>query len=85
MEIGLIYSRKDPLQTKARDFIRRYVRERGVLARIHESEQPVKSPTVIIDGHTLKDKRSKPRGKKPRMYPSLEDIHSVLEEHIWCL
>jgi len=85
MEIGLIYSRKDPRQAKARDFVRRFVRERGVLASIFESDQPVTSPTLIIDGQALKDKRSKPRGEKPRMYPSIEDIARALEEHIWCL
>jgi hypothetical protein len=85
MEIGLIYSRKDPRQTKARDFVKRFVRERGVLANIVESVQPVNSPTVIIDGHALKDKRRKPRDNKASMYPSIEDIARALEEHIWCL
>ena len=85
MEIGLIYSRKDPRQTKARDFLKRFVRERGVLASIVESEQPVPSPTLIINGHALKDQRRKPRGKKPAMYPSLEDIARAVEQHIWCL
>lgn len=85
MDIGLIYSRKDPRQAKARDFIRQFVRERGVLAKIVESEQPVKSPTLIVNGHTLADKRKEPRVDKPPMYPSIDDMARVLEEHIWCL
>ena len=85
MKIGLIYSRKDPRQTKARDFVRKFVREHGILAHIVESEQPVESPTVIIDGHTLRDNRTAPRGSKSVMYPSTDDIARALEEHIWCL
>ncbi|HUV30684.1 MAG TPA: hypothetical protein VMY05_06330 [Acidobacteriota bacterium] len=85
MEIGLVYSRKDPRQTKTRDFVRQFVRERGILAHIVETEQAVKSPTVIIDGHALRDKRSKPRDDSSVMYPSLDDIARALEEHIWCL
>lgn len=85
MEIGLIYSRKDPRQTKARDFVRRFVRERGVLAHIFETEKTVKSPTVIIDGHAIREKRRKPRSEQPAMYPSVDDIARALEEHIWCV
>ena len=83
MEIGLIYSSKDPRQTQARDFVREFVEERGILANIVESEQPVKSPTVIVDGHTLKDSRQKPRGKDQTMYPSTSDIARFLERHLW--
>lgn len=85
MEIGLIYSRKDPLQTETRDFVKRFIRERGILANIVESDEPVKSPTVIIDGRALKDQRKKPRGKNPKMYPSMQDIARALEQHIWSL
>ncbi len=83
MEIGLIYSRKDPRQAQTRDFVWEYVRDRGILARIIESEQPVKSPTVIINGHALRDKRNKPRSDKPTMYPTVEDIARAIEEEIW--
>ena len=85
MEIGLIYSEKDPRQTKARDFIRRFIRERGILAHIVESEQPVKSLTFVVDGHTLVDKRQTPRRGQPSMYPSIEDLARILDERIWCL
>jgi len=85
MEIGLIYSRKDPHQTEARDFVRRYIKERGILASVVEYDEPVKSPTVIIDGVALKDQRKIPREKKPRMFPSIEDIAHALEQHIWSI
>lgn len=83
MEIGLIYSSKDPRQTQARDFVKKFVQERGALANIIESEQPVKSPTVVVDGHTLKDLRRKPRDKDEPMYPSTSDIARFLERHLW--
>jgi hypothetical protein len=85
MEIGLIYSKSDARQTKARDFLQRFVKERGVLAKIVEVEKDVVSPTVIIDGHALKDKRHKPRGERPAMYPSIKDIAEALERQLWCL
>ena len=83
MEIGLIYSRTDPRQTQARDFVKKFVRERGMLASIVESEQPVQSPTVIINGCALKDQRHKSRGKNEAMYPSTSDIALFLERHLW--
>jgi hypothetical protein len=83
MEIGLIYSSTDPRQVQARDFVKKFVRERGILASIVESEQPVKSPTVIINGCALKDQRCKSRGKDKTMYPSTSDIASFLERHLW--
>ena len=83
MEIGLIYSSKDPRQTQARDFVKKFVRERGMLANIVESEQPVQSPTVIINGCALKDQRQKPRDKDKAMYPSTSDIAHFLERHLW--
>ena len=85
MEIGLIFSVKDPRQARARDFVKKFVRERGILAKIVETERQVKSPTVIIDGHTLTEKRKKPREKRFVMYPSVDDIARALEEHIWCI
>ena len=83
MEIGLIYSSKDPRQTQTRDFVKKFVRERGILARIVESEQPVQSPTVIVNGRALKDQRQKPRGKDEAMYPSTSDIACFLERQLW--
>jgi hypothetical protein len=83
MEIGLIYSSTDPRQTQARDFVKKFVRERGMLASIVESEQPVQSPTVIINGCALKDQRRKSRSKNEAMYPSTSDIARFLERHLW--
>ena len=85
MEIGLIYSKSDPRQTEARNFLKRFVEERGIVARIVESEQPVTSPTVIINGQTLCEQRTKPRSAGARMFPSFDDIAHALERHIWSL
>ncbi|MFQ6009043.1 MAG: hypothetical protein ACE5K8_08850 [Candidatus Zixiibacteriota bacterium] len=83
MEIGFIYSSKDPRQVQARDFVKKFVNERGVLAKIIESEQPVKSPTVIVNGRALKDQRRKPRSKDAPMYPTTSDIANFLERYLW--
>jgi hypothetical protein len=85
MEIGLIYSEIDPLQKEARNFVQRFIRERGILADIIENVQPVKSPTIIINGHRLADQRNSPRGKNTPMFPGLKDIERALEQHIWGL
>jgi hypothetical protein len=85
MEIGLIYSSTDPRQTQARDFVKKFVQERGMLASFIESEQPVQSPTVIINGCALKDQRRKSRGKNEAMYPSTSDIARFLERHLWVM
>jgi hypothetical protein len=83
MEIGLIYSRKDPVQTEARDFLRQYVREHGILARIEEFDKPVKSPTLVINGEAIRDMRAKPREKNPPMYPAVDDMARAIEMHLW--
>jgi hypothetical protein len=85
MEIGLIYSNKDPQQTDTRNFVRNFINERGILARVIESIQPVTSPTVIINGHTLRDLRQAPREINPRMFPSHDDIARAIEQHLWSL
>ncbi len=83
MDIGLVYSRKDPQQAKVRDFVHDYIRKRGILANVVEKNQPVKSPTLIINGFALKDLRSKPREKHPKMYPSIQDVAKALEQSVW--
>lgn len=83
MEISFIYSKDDPRQAKARNFVKQFIQERGVLAKVIESEQPVKSPTLIINGQILTDSRQKPRENNPRMYPGIDEIARVLEKHIW--
>ncbi len=85
MEIGLIYSKDDPRQTEARDFVHRFIRERGILAQVVESNQPVESPTVIINGHALKDQRGAPRSNRRSMFPALADIARALEQQLWSL
>ncbi len=85
MEIGLIYSRRDPRQAEARDFLKRYLQQRGITASIIEHDQPVDTPTVIINGQTLKEKRTKPREAGERMFPDLEAIATALDLHAWTL
>jgi len=83
MDISIIYSKDDPRQAKARNFVRQFIHDRGVLARFTESDQPVDSPTLIINGDVLTESRGKPRGKQPKMYPGIDEIANVLEKHIW--
>lgn len=83
MEIGVIYSSSDPRQIQTLDFVRTFVSERGILAHVVETVQPVKSPTVIIDGHSLCDRRHKPREENAPMYPGLLDVARTLERHLW--
>ncbi len=85
MEVGLVYSSRDPRQIKARDFLIKYIKERGILARIIESDEPVESPTVIVNGQSLTDLREKPRKKGAAMFPDMEAIARILEKHAWCL
>jgi len=85
VDIGFVYSRKDPQQTRVRDYLLRYLRERGVLAKVVETESDVKSPTVIINGRTFTDLRKTPRGEKPGMYPAIKDIAEALDRHLWAL
>jgi len=85
MEIGLIYSKDDPRQAETREFVLMYIRERGILAQIVESNEPVKSPTVIINGEALKEKRRSPRSPRPSMFPALADIARALDQHVWAV
>lgn len=85
MDIGLTYSARDPRQAKTRDFLRKFVRETGVHARLVETERNVSSPTVVVNGQTLKDLRSQPRSESPRMFPGIPDIAQLLEQHLWCV
>ena len=83
MDIGLVYSSKDPRQIEARDFLLRFIKERGILVRYEELEKSVKSPTLIVDGHTLKDLRSKPRHDGTSMFPDKKDMAEILEQLSW--
>ena len=83
MEIGFIYSTKDPRQIEARDFLDEYIKKRGILASIVDRVKPVKSPTLIIDGDTITDLRSEPREDEASMFPANEDIAHAIERHLW--
>ncbi len=87
MEIGVIYSSKDPRQTQARDFVMRFVQEHGILAHIVESEQPVKAPSITIDGCTVVGSGAvQPRKNGlAAHFPSTKEIARALEKCIWCL
>ena len=87
MEIGLIYSSKDPKQAKTCDFVKRFVREHGILARIVESEQPVKVPTITLDGCTIVDSGKTVGAEKNGRgrFPSTKEIAKALEKSAWCL
>ena len=85
MEIGLTYSARDPRQAKARDYLRQFIKEAGVHARLIENDTDVTSPTVVIDGQTLKDLRSEPRPESPKMFPALEDIARFVDRNLWCV
>ncbi len=83
MDIGLVYSSKDHRQIEARDFLLQFIEEHGILAHFEEIEKPVNSPTLVVDGYTLKDLRSKPRQNSATMYPDKEDMARVLEKLSW--
>ena len=85
MNIGLVYSDKDPKQTNARDFLRRFVKERGITATIVETPKAVSSPTLIIDGFALRDMRCTPRQDSSPMFPAIKDIAAALERSLWSL
>ena len=85
MEIGFIYSRKDPRQTKARNFIAKFIKERGLAAVLKEKEEEVASPTLIVDGRALKDQRKTPREPNAPMFPSIAEITKELEKSVWSL
>ena len=85
MEIGLVYSSKDPRQKKARDFVKSFIDEYGLLAEFEESDKEVSSPTLIIDGLALCEKRKKTRLLQDKMFPDIQDMAKILEYHSWCL
>jgi len=85
MDVGLVFSGKDPRQIEARDYLLKFIKEHGILAQYNEIERPVKSPTLIVDGFALRDLRSKPRNNNPVMFPNKEDMVKVLEKISWGL
>jgi len=81
MEIGIIYSRSDPQQLRARDFIKKYIREHGITAKVIELEREVSAPTVSINGQPVVSAKSSDIIR----FPSLEDISRELEKNLWSL
>lgn len=81
MEIGLVYASDDPKQTKTRDFVRKFIKEHGILARIVESEQPVKTARISINGCCLNESSGK---RKPKVL-SFKQIARALEQNVWSI
>lgn len=85
MQIGFIFSSKDPKQKKARDYIKGFIEQHGILAKFDENDRPVSSPTLYINGMAISDKRKQPRDKDASMFPDIPQIKEILEYHTWCL
>lgn len=86
MDIGFIYCKKDPQQAETKEFLCRYVRERGILARIVETDRKVTSPTLIINGRSLAESRAakkKQRRGRSALPPSPRLIAEALDAFIW--
>ncbi len=86
MEIGLTYSSKDPKHIKTCEFVRNYIRERGILARITESDRRVPVPRMTINGCCVSGGsfRKKVRSAREK-FPSMSDIARALEQNLWSL
>ncbi len=86
MEIGLTYSSKDPRQIQTRDFVRKFIKDRGILAHLVENEQPVKAPTISINGCCISDNvYIAAAGKRKVQFPTIDNIARALERNIWSL
>jgi hypothetical protein len=85
MEIGLIYSKKDPRLAATKRFVRDYCRQRGILARITETEQPVETPQIVINGVNLVEESTSLPVKKSTTILSRETIARALERCCWSL
>ena len=85
MQIGFIFSSKDPKQKRARDYIKGFIEQHGILAEFAESDRPVSSPTLYIDGIAISDNRKQPRENNSAMFPDIPQIKEMLEYHTWCL
>ena len=84
MEIDVVYSNRDPEQRSTRDFVVRFIKERGMLAQVHEyAGDEVRSVVLVVDGIALKEKRHNPRPEDPAPYPTIEVIAQTLEQHAW--
>jgi hypothetical protein len=85
MDVGLIYSSKDPSQKKTRDFVKKFIEEHGLLVKYTEADKDVDSPRIIINGQLLVDQRQKKGTDKKSIFPDLKSIAKQLEHSSWCL
>ena len=87
MEIGLVYSSKNARHAQTRAFVKNFIKERGILAHLVETEKPVKNPTITINGCSIVSESTGPgKGKALSSgLPSQEEISRALERGFWCL
>ena len=86
MEVGLVYSSKDPRQAKTRDFVVNFLNERGVLAQVVECDSPVEIPRITINGCEIEaNPRKAGKLMSALRFPSVDDITRALERGIWCV
>ncbi|MDF1545161.1 MAG: hypothetical protein P1R58_08680 [bacterium] len=86
MEIGLTYSSTDPNHIKTRNFVRDYIREHGILARIIERDRKVQVPQITINGCCVSGDSLRRRLRSAReSFPSFPDIARALEQNFWSL
>ncbi len=83
MEIGLVFSSKDPKQKEASDSVIHFIDSSGLLAEYSEHDKSVDSPTIIIDGLALCEKRKAKRDKQFTMFPDRKDMLQFIEQNIW--
>ncbi len=85
MDINLIYSKKDPKQAETRDFVYQYIEDRGILAHIIETDEPVDSPKLIINGLQYTNQCDRTKSAQSTAYPSKSDVAELIEQQIWCV
>ena len=87
MDIGLIYSKNNPQHAMTRDFIKSFIKDRGVLARFIETDKPVKYPTITVNGCQVVEpsRISRKNSDAGLRFPTTDEIGKVLEKSIWCL
>ena len=86
MEIGLIYSENDPKQIETRDFIRKFVKEHGILAELIETKKPVKVPKLLINGCCVYGEEPPSKSKLSKIkLPNFNEIARAIEHSVWSL
>ena len=87
MDIGLVYSGADPNHLRTRDFVKEFVRDRGILANIIETERSVPVPEITIDGCRVSVARveTSAQGRNTLRLLSIQELAQALERTIWSL